>query len=100
VMGQVGDPVAIGLIASLARPGGNVTGLAGGAVEVVGKVVELTRELLPSARRVAALANRSDPFSKLFIEGVDAGARRVGMEMEVGALQRAERMDTAYDMTQ
>ena len=41
-MGQVGDPVASGLVASLARPGGNITGLAGGAAEVIGKVVELT----------------------------------------------------------
>ncbi len=97
VMGQVGDPVASGLVASLARPGGNITGLAGGAAEVVGKVVELTRELLPNARRVAALANRSDPFGKLFIEGVDAGARRVGMEMEPVALQPADPLEPAFE---
>ena len=98
VMGQVGDPVASGLVASLARPGGNVTGLAGGAAEVIGKVVELTRELLPNARRVAALANRSDPFAKLFIEGVDAGARRIGMEMEPVALQPADPLEPAFEM--
>jgi putative tryptophan/tyrosine transport system substrate-binding protein len=98
VMGQVGDPVASGLVASLARPGGNVTGLAGGAAEVIGKVIELTRELLPAARRVAALANRSDPFAKLFIEGVDAGARRVGMEMEPVALQPADPLEPAFEM--
>jgi len=98
VMGQVGDPVASGLVASLARPGGNVTGLAGGAAEVIGKVVELTRELLPNARRVAALVNRSDPFAKLFIEGVDAGARRVGMEMEPFALQPADPLEPTFEM--
>jgi putative tryptophan/tyrosine transport system substrate-binding protein len=98
VMGQVGDPVASGLVASLARPGGNITGLAGGAAEVIGKVVELTRELLPNARRVAVLANRSDPFAKLFIEGVDAGARRVGMEMEPVALQPADPLEPAFEM--
>ena len=98
VMGQVGDPVASGLVASLARPGGNVTGLAGGAAEVIGKVVELTRELLPNARRVAALANRSDPFAKLFIEGVDAGARGIGMEMEPVALQPADPLEPAFEM--
>jgi putative ABC transport system substrate-binding protein len=58
VMGQVGDPVASGLVASLARPGGNVTGLAGGAGEVVGKVVDLTREMLPATRRIAAFVKR------------------------------------------
>jgi putative ABC transport system substrate-binding protein len=98
VMGQVGDPVASGLVASLARPGGNITGLAGGAAEVIGKVVELTRELLPNARRVAALANRSDPFAKLFIEGVDAGAHRVGMEMEPVALQPADPLEPAFEV--
>ncbi len=98
VMGQVGDPVASGLVASLARPGGNITGLAGGAAEVIGKVVELTRELLPNARRVAALSNRNDPFSKLFIEGVDTGARRVGMEMESIALQPADPLEPAFEI--
>jgi putative ABC transport system substrate-binding protein len=96
VMGQVGDPVASGLVVSLARPGGNVTGLAGGAAEVIGKVVELTRELLPAARRVAALANRSDPFAKLFTEGVDVGARRVGMEIEPVALQPADPLEPVF----
>jgi putative ABC transport system substrate-binding protein len=98
VMGQVGDPVASGLVASLARPGGNITGLAGGAAEVIGKVVELTRELLPNARRVAALVNRSDQFAKLFIEGVDAGVRRLGMEMEPVALQPADPLEPAFEM--
>ena len=93
VMGQVGDPVASGLVASLARPGGNITGLAGGAAEVIGKVVELTRELLPNARRVAALANGSDPFAKLFLEGVSSGARQGGYGRGVvcAATRRAPR---------
>jgi putative ABC transport system substrate-binding protein len=98
VMGQVGDPVASGLVVGLARPGGNVTGLAGGAAEVIGKVVELTRELLPAARRVAALANRGDPFAKLFLEGVNVGARRVGMEMEPVALQPTDPLEPAFEM--
>ncbi|MCP4620015.1 MAG: ABC transporter substrate-binding protein [Bradyrhizobium sp.] len=98
VMGQVGDPVASGLVASFARPGGNVTGFAGGAAQVVGKVVELTRELLPSARRVAALANRDDPFSKLFIEGADTGARKVGMEMEPVTLQPTDPLEPAFEL--
>ena len=97
-MGQVGDPVASGLVASLACPGGNITGLAGGAAEIIGKVVELTRELLPNARRIAALVNRSDPFAKLFVEGAQAGARRVGMEMEPIALQPADPLEPAFEM--
>ena len=51
VMAGAGDPVATGLVASLARPGGNVTGLSSGGAEVAGKSVELIRELVPAARR-------------------------------------------------
>ena len=98
VMGQVGDPVASGLVASFARPGGNITGTAGGAAEVLGKVVELTRQLLPGARRVAALMNRSDAFAKLFLESMDAGARRVRMEVEPVALLPAEPLEPAFEM--
>jgi putative ABC transport system substrate-binding protein len=98
VMGQVGDPVASGLIASLARPGGNVTGLAGGAAEVIGKVVELARELLPNARRVAALVNQGDPFAKLYIEGVEAGARAVGMETEAVGLNPSDPLGPIFEM--
>ena len=97
VMAQVGDPVASGFVASLARPGGNVTGLAGGAAELVGKVVELVREMLPAARRVATLGNLSDPFTNLFVEGVGAGARSVGMEMEPIALRPAEPLEPAFE---
>jgi putative tryptophan/tyrosine transport system substrate-binding protein len=81
VMVRAGDPVAIGLIASLARPGGNVTGTSAGVAETVGKVVELIREVIPSARRIAVLANEMDPFAKPYLAAIGAGARTVGMEM-------------------
>ena len=59
VMAGAGDPVATGLVASLARPGGNVTGQSSGGTEVAGKNVELMRELLPAARSVGVLADDS-----------------------------------------
>jgi hypothetical protein len=55
VMAGAGDPVATGLVASFARPGGNVTGQAGGGGEVAGKSVELIREFIPAAHRVGVL---------------------------------------------
>jgi ABC-type uncharacterized transport system substrate-binding protein len=55
VMGGAGDPVATGLVASLARPGGNTTGLAGATSQLTAKNVELMRELLPNARRMSSL---------------------------------------------
>jgi putative tryptophan/tyrosine transport system substrate-binding protein len=65
-----GDPVGTGLVASLNRPGGNITGVSQLAPECHGKCVELFRDMLPTARRIAALGNAVDPFSKPFLEQV------------------------------
>src|SRR5262249_44479325 len=61
VMAETGDPVGTGLVASLPQPGGNVTGIAAVTAELAGKTVQLIRDMLPSARRVTALANATDP---------------------------------------
>ncbi len=73
VMAETGDPIGTGLIASLPQPGGNVTGLASVAAELAGKSVQLIRDMLPSVRRVTALANATDPFSKPFLEQIQLG---------------------------
>jgi len=70
VMAAVADPVGIGLVQSLAQPGSNVTGLSNMAAETAGKSVELFRDMLPSLRRVAVLANPVDPFTKSLLEQV------------------------------
>ena len=82
VMAGAGDPVATGLVASLARPGGNVTGQSSGGAEVAGKSVELIRELIPAARRVGVLADESDPFAKPYVAQIGQAARSAGMEVE------------------
>ena len=82
VMAGAGDPVATGLIASLARPGGNVTGQSSGGAEVAGKSLELIRELIPAVRRVGVLADESDPFAKPYVAQISQAARSVGMEVE------------------
>src|SRR5262249_41898317 len=61
VMAAVADPIAVGLVTSLARPGGNITGFSNMAAETAAKSVELFRDMLPSIGRVAALANPADP---------------------------------------
>jgi putative ABC transport system substrate-binding protein len=78
VMADAGDPVGTGLVASLPRPGGNVTGIAGITAELSGKCIELIREMLPAARRVTALANATDPFSKPFLEQVQLAGEATG----------------------
>jgi putative ABC transport system substrate-binding protein len=82
VMAGAGDPVAVGLVASLARPGGNVTGQSSGGAEVAGKSVELIRELIPAARRVGVLADESDPFAKAYVAQIRQAARSADMEVE------------------
>jgi putative ABC transport system substrate-binding protein len=71
VMAAVADPVGSGLVQSLARPGGNITGFSNMAAETAGKSVELLRDMLPSLKRVAVLANPLDPFTRPFLEQVN-----------------------------
>jgi putative ABC transport system substrate-binding protein len=82
VMGMAGDPVGTGLVASLARPGGNITGIAGGAAELGGKNLELIRETIPSARRVAVLALEPDPFHKPFVENIVTSGKTLGIDVK------------------
>jgi putative ABC transport system substrate-binding protein len=76
VFAAAGDPVGSGLVKSLARPGGNVTGLSIQSSDLVGKRLELLREVVPSLRRLAILANVGNPFSVLELGEVRAGPER------------------------
>ena len=76
-----GNPIETGLVPSLSRPGGNITGVSLIASELHGKCVELFRDMLPSVRRVAALGNADDPISKLFLEQVQLAGRTTGIEI-------------------
>ena len=78
-----GDMVGTGLVESLARPGGNVTGNSSLTAELAGKTVELIREMVPSAKRVAALANAADPFSKSFLKQVQLAGEATGTAIEL-----------------
>jgi putative ABC transport system substrate-binding protein len=97
VLAGVGDPVGSGLVASYARPGGNVTGTTVGGTEVAGKTVELIREVLPSARRIAVLANETDPFTRPFLAATERGARSAGMEMEPVMARPAGQLEGAFE---
>jgi putative ABC transport system substrate-binding protein len=82
VMAPSGDPVGTGLISSLSRPGGNVTGLSAATAELAGKSLELIREILPGARRVAALADPANAFTKSFLAQIHASAKAAGLEIQ------------------
>ena len=96
VMSPSGDPVGTGLIVSLARPGGNITGLSAATAELAGKSLELVREILPSARRVGALADPKNPFSKPFLEQIELAARTLAIEVRPHLVRGVEEFDAAF----
>jgi ABC-type uncharacterized transport system substrate-binding protein len=81
VFAAAGDPVGAGLVASLARPGGNVTGLSLLATDLAGKRIELLREVVPGLRRLAILGNVGNPLVVLEIGQVQAAARTLGLDV-------------------
>src|SRR5512132_2475268 len=96
VMAETGDPIGTGLVMSLPRPGGNVTGIASVTAELAGKTVQLIRDLLPSARRVAALANATDPFSKPFLEQIALGGEATGIAIHPIKISSSDEFETAF----
>jgi len=96
VMAPAGDPVGAGLVVSLARPGSNVSGLSSATAETAGKTVELIRELLPSALRVAVLGNTQDAFTKPFLEQIQIAARALGIEIQTVMVSSPDQLDAAF----
>jgi putative ABC transport system substrate-binding protein len=91
------DPVGGGLVASLARPGGNVTGLSSQAPELAGKRLEILREALPALRRLATLADISYPASVAEMGQVQAVARDLGFEIANLKVQKGEDIKPAFE---
>jgi putative ABC transport system substrate-binding protein len=91
------DPVEAGFVASLARPGGNITGLAIQRADTLGKRLELLREVLPGLRRLAILANVGDPNTVREMGEVEAAARTLGFEAAKLEIGRAEDIAPAFE---
>ena len=89
------DPVANNVVASLARPGGNVTGLSAQISDVASKRLELLREIIPSVRRLAIIANVDNPSAVLETREVQAAARALGLEVATSELRRADDVASA-----
>jgi putative tryptophan/tyrosine transport system substrate-binding protein len=81
VMAAAGDPVGTGLVLSLARPGGNVTGMSLMAPDLGGKRLELLKEMLPRLSRVVVLWNAANPYSALVFKETQAAGRALGIEV-------------------
>jgi putative tryptophan/tyrosine transport system substrate-binding protein len=91
------DPVGLGLVASLAHPGGNMTGVNLLSAEVVEKRLELLRELVPAARRLAVLINPADAkTSETTLRDVDEAARKIGLQVQVARARTIGEIDAAF----
>ena len=91
------DPVRLGLVVSLARPGGNLTGINFFNAELAGKRLGLLRELVPTAKRVAVLVNPTDAMrTETTVRDVQAAARAMGLEIQLFNASTSREIDTAY----
>jgi putative ABC transport system substrate-binding protein len=97
VFAAAGDPVGTGLVASLARPGGNITGLSIQQTDLASKRLEILREVVPGLRTVAILANISSPNSVLEMAEAQAAARTVGLAVVTSELRGVEDIAPAFD---
>jgi putative ABC transport system substrate-binding protein len=90
VMVSVGDPVGIDLIASLAKPGGNITGISAAHGDIAAKWIELLREVVPRASRIGYLDDLDSPVAPIFVKHVLAAGRTLGVSMQVFSVTRPD----------
>jgi putative tryptophan/tyrosine transport system substrate-binding protein len=98
VFATAGDPVGTGLVASLAHPGGNATGLSNQMVDTGGKKLELLREVVPSLSRLAVMGNVGNPLSVLEMREVQAAASTLGLEVHTLEIRRAQDIAPAFEV--
>jgi putative ABC transport system substrate-binding protein len=92
-----GDPVGSGLVASLARPDGNATGIMGQPIGLAGKRLDLLREVLPSFRRLSVMVNANIPGFQRGMDEVQAAASTLGLEATILEIRRAEDVAPAFE---
>ena len=99
VMVGVGHPIGAGLVASLARPVGNVTGNSSFSVDVTGKSLEILKEIAPERRRVAILWNPANAvFQSQMLKEAEAASRRLGLQVQIIAASNAGEIDKAFQL--
>ena len=89
------DPVELGLVPSLGRPGGNITGLASNSTDVAGKRLELLKATVPRLKRVAALWHPSNPTNPIQLKGAQAAARTLGVQLDPVSVEKPTDFDAA-----
>ena len=97
VMAAIGEPLGVGVVASLARPGGNVTGLSAFADELSGKRIELMKEMLPSVRRMAFVMNMGNPISEQNWQPSKSAATALGLAIELRDVRSSADIAIAFE---
>jgi putative ABC transport system substrate-binding protein len=97
VMESLSDVVSTGLVPNLARPGGNITGVSGFAPELSGKRLELIREILPRADRIAVLANRANPVTAPILRATESAAQQMRMSLHVIDVRKSVELGAAFE---
>src|SRR5262249_47400891 len=95
---SVGDPVTGGFATSLARPGGNITGVGGLVAEVSGKLFELLTEAVPGVTRVAVLVDPGNPTTQSMVRDVESTAQVFGIQLQVLAVRDPGQFERAFDV--
>jgi putative ABC transport system substrate-binding protein len=96
VMVTVGDPVGLGLVSSLARPGGNITGLSTQGPSLLAKRLQLLKEMVPAASRIAVLVNPASPGSDSQTKSAEESAGRLGVSLLTFRASRVEDLERAF----
>ena len=99
IMTAAGDPLGSGLVASLAQPGGNVTGMSLMAPDLGGKRLELLKEVLPRLSHVAALWNAANPYSALVLKETQAAGQKLGIQVQSLEVRGPDDFDGAFETT-
>jgi putative ABC transport system substrate-binding protein len=96
VMAVAYDPIGKGFVASLAQPGGNITGVSWLGAELLGKRLEILKEAVPQSTRIAVLANPANPAYQPNMDNLTVAARALGLHLHVVEVRRADELDTAF----
>ena len=97
VMVAVGDPVRVGLVSNLGRPGGNITGFTNLTGELTAKRLQLLKETIPTATRIGAIGNPGDPNVLIQIQEAEAAARELKVQLRVFTVKEAAQLEPAFE---
>jgi len=97
VMVAVGDPVRVGLVSSLGRPGGNITGFTSLSGEIAAKRLQLLKELIPTATRIGVIGNPDNPNVLIQIQAAETAARKLNIQLRVFPIREAAQLEPAFE---